>query len=165
MVDATKDVKKMEECIKKIQSAFSLADRDGKKTCDVKELGTVIRSLQFNPSEAQLHQIISECEEDSDLPKGFIGLEKFQAVMLPVMLDPGSHGMVRDTEETIYKAFKALDPENKGYIEADELRKALTSKGEMFSTEEINDLLTAATDMETGHIYYDDYAEILAEDE
>lgn len=37
MADATKDVKRVEELTKKIQAAFSLADRDGKKTCDVRQ--------------------------------------------------------------------------------------------------------------------------------
>ena len=55
----------------------------------------------------------------------------------------------RDNEEKIYRAFlviasltlQALDTERKGYLEPDDLRDMMTSMGEQFSKEEIDEML------------------------
>lgn len=52
---------------------------------------------------------------------------------------------------------QTLDPDNKGYIEADKLRNLLTTHGERFSQEEIDDFLTFASDSESGLMHYEDY--------
>ena len=49
--------------------------------------------------------------------------------------------------------FRTLDPDNKGYIEADKLRNLLTTHGERFSQEEIDDFLTFASDSESGRMH------------
>jgi hypothetical protein len=38
-------------------AAFSVFDREGRLTCDVREIGTVVRSLNINPSEKQLQKV------------------------------------------------------------------------------------------------------------
>ena len=43
-----------------IAHAFKVFDHEGNNTVDVRELGTVVRSLGCCPSEAELHQIILE---------------------------------------------------------------------------------------------------------
>ena len=50
-----------------------------------REVGTIIRSLGCYPSEAELHDMIQEVEEDE--PTGFIRLEKFQPMMARVMIE------------------------------------------------------------------------------
>ena len=52
---------------------------------------------------------------------------------------------------------QTLDPDNKGYIEAEKLRNLLTTHGERFSQEEIDDFLSFASDSETGLMHYEDY--------
>ena len=50
-----------------------------------REVGTIIRSLNCYPSEAELHDMIQEVEEEE--PTGFIRLEKFQPMMARVMME------------------------------------------------------------------------------
>ena len=73
----------------------------------------------------------------------------------------------RDPSDKILKAFQALDTENRGYIEPEELRMHMTRKGEKFSAEEIQDMLSEikdhGQDPETLYIYYEDFAALLAE--
>ena len=52
---------------------------------------------------------------------------------------------------------QTLDPDNKGYIEAEKLRNLLTTHGERFSQEEIDDFLSFASDSESGLMHYEDY--------
>ena len=46
------------------KEAFALFDRDGDGFVSSKELGTVMRSLGQNPSEAELRDIINEVDQD-----------------------------------------------------------------------------------------------------
>ena len=50
-----------------------------------REVGTIIRSLNCYPSEAELHDMIQEVEEEE--PTGFIRLEKFQPMMARVLME------------------------------------------------------------------------------
>lgn len=50
-----------------------------------REMGTIIRSLNCYPSEAELHDMIQEVEEEE--PTGFIRLEKFQPMMARVLME------------------------------------------------------------------------------
>ena len=49
------------------KEAFSLFDKDGDGTITTKELGTVMRSLGQNPTEAELQDMINEVDADGRL--------------------------------------------------------------------------------------------------
>lgn len=49
------------------KEAFSLFDKDGDGTITTKELGTVMRSLGQNPTEAELQDMINEVDADGEV--------------------------------------------------------------------------------------------------
>uniref|UniRef100_A0A8C5ZTX7 EF-hand domain-containing protein n=1 Tax=Marmota marmota marmota TaxID=9994 RepID=A0A8C5ZTX7_MARMA len=49
-----------EEQTAEFKETFSLFDKDGDRTITTKELGTVMRSLRQNPTEAELQDMINE---------------------------------------------------------------------------------------------------------
>lgn len=51
-----------QEQVAEFKEAFSLFDKDGDGTITSKELGTVMRSLGQNPTEAELADMISEVD-------------------------------------------------------------------------------------------------------
>ena len=51
-------------CCTEFKEAFSLFDKDGDGTITTKELGTVMRSLGQNPTEAELQDMINEVDAD-----------------------------------------------------------------------------------------------------
>uniref|UniRef100_A0A286XWI9 EF-hand domain-containing protein n=1 Tax=Cavia porcellus TaxID=10141 RepID=A0A286XWI9_CAVPO len=53
-----------EEQIAEFKEAFPLFDKDGDGTITTKELGTVLRSLGQNPTEAELQDMINEVDAD-----------------------------------------------------------------------------------------------------
>merc|ERR1711956_63712 len=67
-----------EEQIAEFKEAFSLFDKDGDGTITTKELGTVMRSLGQNPTEAELQDMINEVDADGN---GFISAAELRHVM------------------------------------------------------------------------------------
>ena len=59
-----------EEQIAEFKEAFSLFDKDGDGNITTKELGTVMRSLGQNPTEAELQDMINEVDADGELDVG-----------------------------------------------------------------------------------------------
>jgi len=138
-----------------INAAFALFDRDGKKIVDVREIGTIVRHLGICPTEIELRDLITECEEEEgEGTTGFIRFERFERMMSRVLLE---NQYPRDSEEKLLRAFRTLDPNNNGFVEAEKIRTLLTTHGERFSQEEIDDFLHFAVDSETGNLHYEDY--------
>jgi len=84
-----------EEQIAEFKEAFSLFDKDGDGTITTKELGTVMRSLGQNPTEAELQDMINEVDADGngtiDFPE-FCTLMCFGERLGPDGLRPGAKG-------------------------------------------------------------------------
>ena len=100
------------EVQKMIKDAFALFDKDSKGVCDVREVGTVVRHLGICPTEIELRDMITEIEEEE--PTGFIRFEKFERMMSRILLE---NQYPRDSEDKLLRAFRTLDPDNKGYID------------------------------------------------
>jgi Ca2+-binding EF-hand superfamily protein len=143
-------VARKREIFRSIKEGFALFDPEKKGMCDVREIGTIVRHLGINPTEIELRDMITEIEEEE--PTGFIAFERFERMMQRIMLE---NQYPRDSEEKLLRAFRTLDPENKGYVEADKIRTLLTTHGERFSQEEIEDFLHFAVDAESGVLHYE----------
>uniref|UniRef100_A0A8C1VWW1 Calmodulin n=1 Tax=Cyprinus carpio TaxID=7962 RepID=A0A8C1VWW1_CYPCA len=111
---------------RQFKEAFSLFDKDGDGTITTKELGTVMRSLGQNPTEAELQDMINEVDADGN---GTIDFPEFLTMMARKMKDT-------DSEEEIREAFRVFDKDGNGYISAAELRHVMTNLGEKLTDEE-----------------------------
>ncbi|XP_063718716.1 dynein regulatory complex protein 8-like [Symsagittifera roscoffensis] len=145
---------------KKIRSAFEIFDHENNQTIDVRELGTVIRSLDCCPTEGELHDMLTECEEEE--PTGYIKLDRFETMMSRTLME---HKYRPAPEEKIMRALEILDTDRKGYLTVEEISNYVTKEGEPFSQEELDEMLNGAVDSEKGVINYKDYAMKLAVDD
>uniref|UniRef100_A0A8C9L938 EF-hand domain-containing protein n=1 Tax=Pavo cristatus TaxID=9049 RepID=A0A8C9L938_PAVCR len=75
------------------KEAFSLFDKDGDGTITTKELGTVMRSLGQNPTEAELQDMINEVDADGN---GTIDFPEFLTMMARKMKDTDSEEEIRE---------------------------------------------------------------------
>ncbi|KAK9461727.1 calmodulin [Lipomyces oligophaga] len=140
-----------EEQIKDFKEAFALFDRDGDGQITTKELGTVMRSLGQNPSEAELADMINEVDTDNN---GTIDFPEFLTMMARKMKDT-------DSEEEIKEAFRVFDRNNNGYISATELRHVMTSIGERLTDEEVDQMIREADTNNDGRIDYNEFVRIM----
>uniref|UniRef100_G1NFX8 EF-hand calcium binding domain 2 n=1 Tax=Meleagris gallopavo TaxID=9103 RepID=G1NFX8_MELGA len=171
------------EIEKKITEAFEVFDRDGNENVDVREIGSIVRSLGCFPTEAELHELLAKVEEEE--PTGYVHLEKFLPVMTKILLDRSYRPI---PEDVLLHAFEALDEKKSGYITKEELVKHMTEEGvdtpsssnpvafmsayrlehfpgEPFTEEEMEEMLSSALDPETNAVHYRDYISMMIVDE
>ncbi|PVD26761.1 hypothetical protein C0Q70_14439 [Pomacea canaliculata] len=134
-----------EEQIAEFKEAFSLFDKDGDGTITTKELGTVMRSLGQNPTEAELQDMINEVDADGN---GTIDFPEFLTMMARKMKDT-------DSEEEIREAFRVFDKDGNGFISAAELRHVMTSLGEKLTDEEVDEMIREADIDGDGQVNYE----------
>ncbi|KAF5354284.1 hypothetical protein D9756_007224 [Leucocoprinus leucothites] len=137
--------------ITEFKEAFSLFDKDGDGTITTKELGTVMRSLGQNPTEAELQDMINEVDADGN---GTIDFPEFLTMMARKMRDT-------DSEEEIKEAFKVFDKDGNGYISAAELRHVMTNLGEKLSDAEVDEMIREADIDGDGQINYDEFVKMM----
>ncbi|XP_026505299.1 dynein regulatory complex protein 8 [Terrapene carolina triunguis] len=145
---------------KKITDAFEVFDHECNKTVDVREIGTIIRSLGCCPSEGELHDMLAEVEEEE--PTGYIRLEKFLPMMTKVLMERRYRPI---PEDVLLRAFEVLDANKCGHLTKEELVKYMTEEGEPFTQEEMEEMLSAAVDPETNTVRYRDYITMMVVDE
>jgi len=140
-----------EEQIAEFKEAFSLFDKDGDGTITTKELGTVMRSLGQNPTEAELQDMINEVDADGN---GTIDFPEFLTMMARKMKDT-------DSEEEIREAFRVFDKDGNGFISAAELRHVMTNLGEKLTDEEVDEMIREADIDGDGQVNYEEFVTMM----
>merc|ERR1712003_534391 len=100
------------------------------------ELGTVMRSLGQNPTEAELHDMINEVDADGN---GTIDFTEFLSLM----------------------ARKMKDKDNNGFISAAELRHVMTNLGEKLTDEEVDEMIREADIDGDGQVNYEEFVTMM----
>ncbi|XP_006861864.1 PREDICTED: calmodulin-like [Chrysochloris asiatica] len=140
-----------EEQIAEFKEAFPLFYKDGDETITTKELGTVMRSLGQNPTEAELQDMINEVDADGN---GTIGFPVFLTMKARKMKDT-------DNEEEIREAFHVFDKDGSGYISAAELCHMMTNLGEKITDEEVDEMIRKANINGDGQVNYKEFVQMM----
>ncbi|KAG5176201.1 hypothetical protein JKP88DRAFT_282893 [Tribonema minus] len=138
----------------KIQQAFALFDKEKKANINAEDAATALRYLGVYPTEAALKaDILPDLQGgDESAPVSF---DKFEAKVLNMM---ASREWEPDTEDVLLQAFKTLDENGTGSIDANYMRELLLSKGSPFNEKELESFMAGARDHGGGNvIYYEDY--------
>ncbi|KAF1896316.1 hypothetical protein Lal_00018599 [Lupinus albus] len=154
-----------EEQILEIKEAFGLFDKDGDGCITVEELATVIRSLDQNPTEEELQDMINEVDADGN---GTIEFVEFLNLMAKKMKET-------DAEEDLKEAFKVFDKDQNGYISASEvligewlypyafrtLRHVMINLGEKLTDDEVEQMIKEADLDGDGEVNYDEFVKLM----
>lgn len=103
--------------------------------CDILDLVKALGVMLTDENAKLIQDFEGECESEKVQIKDFIGLyEKLAA----------NQKSKEEEEKELTAAFDFFDSENKGYIDADYFKKAITSFGNKLTEEEVNELLSNA---------------------
>lgn len=131
MGESSDDVKREEEIVKareglseeklsEYKDIFSFFDRDGGGTITTVELGQVMRTFGWAPTEGELQELVGEIDQDGN---GCITFNEFVWLMTREIHDG-------DIEEEIREAFRVFDKEGHGFIPVPDLTEVLQKLGE-----------------------------------
>ncbi|MQM13492.1 hypothetical protein Taro_046417 [Colocasia esculenta] len=137
--------------IAEFREAFSLFDKDGDGCITTKELGTVMRTLEQNPTEAELKEMIREVDTDGNETIDFDEFLKLMARKL--------NGT--DSAEELTEAFGVFDKDQDNLISAAELRHVMNNLGERLSNDEIGEMIREADVDGDGQINYDEFVRVM----
>ncbi|KAK6633811.1 hypothetical protein RUM43_001402 [Polyplax serrata] len=140
-----------EEQIAEFREAFNLFDKDGDGNITTKELGTCMRSLGQNPTEAEISDLICEVDVQGT---GLIDFSSFVLIMAKKVKDV-------DNEEELREAFRIFDKEGNGFITAAELRHIMMNLGEKLTEEECDEMIREADVMGDGNINYEEFVTMM----
>jgi len=140
-----------ESQLAEFKEAFALFDKDGDGLLSANEVGTVMRSLGQNPTEAELQDMINEVDQDGS---GTIDFPEFLTLMARKMQDS-------DSEEEIKEAFRVFDKDGNGFISAAELRHVMTNLGEKLTDEEVDEMIREADVDGDGQINYEEFVKMM----
>jgi len=108
-------------------------------------IGTIIRAFGENPTEAQIEQIVNKANQKD----GTISFDE-----LVVIIQDLQANTKKLTISDVEAAFRVFDPTNCGTISAEELKKVLTTFGEILSEEEADELISIVETTADGRINY-----------
>ena len=137
--------------VAEFKEAFSIFDLNGDGLITVEELGTVMRALGQNPTEAELLPMIAQVDKDGD---GTFNFSEFLELMANNMEDI-------DDEEEIREAFRVFDKDGNGFISASELKHVMTNLGEKLTNEEVNEMIKEADIDGDGQINFEEFVAMM----
>ena len=140
-----------EEQIADFKEAFSLFDKDGDGIIRLNELPLLIRSLNQNPTNAEINEMINEIDSEGT---GQIDFPEFISLLARRMKDV-------NPEEELREAFQVFDTEKTGLIISIELKHVISTLGEVFTEEEADQMIKEADPEETGKIRYEDFIKLM----
>ena len=134
----------------KLHASLSIV-RDGGGTITTVELGQVMRTFGWTPTEMELQDMIGVIDQDEN---GCISFDEFVWLMSQDLHD-------EDIEDEIRDAFRVFDREGNGFISATDLQDVLGKIGEKLSQEEVDELIGEADIDGDGNIFYDEFAAMI----
>ncbi|CAB3247081.1 unnamed protein product [Arctia plantaginis] len=137
---------------KKIAEAFEVFDHSGKQVVDVREIGTILRSLGCCPTEAEIQEVILRTENKE--ATGNVPLAYFMPYMAKAMME---HRFYPASAEVLLASFRYFDTEGRGFLTKERFTKLMLEEGEPFTQEEFDEMMQTALDPVTDTVMYEYY--------
>ncbi len=140
-----------ENRLKEYRHAFELFDKDNDGWITATELSQVMRSLNQEPSNREIEEMIAEVDIDGN---GRIDFEEFVILM-------NKRGKESDAEEEIINAFRVFDKDGNGLIGSSELRHIMTTLGDKLTEDEVEMMIREADVDGDGYINYEEFVRMM----
>ena len=138
---------------KELKEAFTMFDRDKDGLINYNELGNVLKSQGFTPSNQELLEMIADVDENED---DKINFEEFLLLMY-------SRLKKADIENELNEAFSVYDKNGSGLISVREFKRIMSALGEKILEEEIDEIIQKVDPKNRGYINYKDLTKIIVD--
>ena len=138
---------------KELKEAFTMFDRDKDGLINYNELGNVLKSQGFTPTNQELLEMIADVDENED---DKINFEEFLILM---------HSRLKkaDIENELNEAFSVYDKNGSGLISVREFKRIMSALGEKILEEEIDEIIQKVDPKNRGYINYKDLTKIIVD--
>lgn len=133
------------EQLEDFNDCFKEVDKDGDGMISSDQLGALLRIMGQNPSQGEIERLTQN---------GSVSFQDFLCIMQ-------TRVNTTDTYEDILRAFKVFDPSGSGYISNFQFRRAMTSYGEQFDDEQVDEMIREAGSDANGNINYTEFVQTL----
>ena len=140
-----------EQQYREYREAFDNFDKGHNGYISIKDLRFIMKSLNQNPSEAELRQILAEVDLDGS---GTIDFNEFCILMQ-------QRSKESEPEEEIIAAFRVFDKDGNGTLGTKELRHIMTSIGDKLTDEEVDQMIDEADIDGDGVINYEEFVRMM----
>ena len=141
------------EQIDQCKRLFDIFDINKDKTISSKELGKVLRSLNLNPSQADLENMVKKTDHTGTGRIEFNDFLKLYSEKIRETI----------TKEDVCRYFAMFDRNNDGRIDPQEFKRVMTTMGEPLTNEEIDFIISEADKDMNGYIDYNEFSDMLLE--
>ena len=138
---------------KELKEAFTMFDRDKDGLINYNELGNVLKSQGFFPTNQELLEMIADVDENGD---DKINFEEFLILM---------HSRLKkaDIENELNEAFSVYDKNGSGLISVREFKRIMSALGDKICEEEIDEIIQKVDPKNRGYINYKDLTKIIVD--
>ncbi|XP_016969658.1 calmodulin [Drosophila rhopaloa] len=133
-----------EDQVKDLEMAFSLFDDQDHKVIPIMQLRDLMRTVAYNPSDAELQDIYADIDTDGS---GELYLSDFLYIM-------SLRYENMTTEDEVIAAFRFFDKNGTGVISESEFRHIMKNLGEQMSDDEVEEIIRDADSDNEGNIDY-----------
>ncbi|KAK3093112.1 hypothetical protein FSP39_011207 [Pinctada imbricata] len=135
---------------------FNKIDTDGNGKLDPNEIRTLLQSLNQNPTEGDVQQLIENYDKNGN---GVMEFEEFVDFLDGYKKDPCTiRNELRD-------AFKVLDQNKDGKVSALELKTVMTMLGEQLTEDQANEMISQADKDGDGQVDYEEFVKLMCPDD
>ena len=126
-----------------VKEVFGLFDRAGTGMVHVEDMGSMLRALQFNPTEAEVGELMASIDVES------VSFAELLTIISSLEADPELDQLLR--------AFAVFDKAGDGYIDVENLKYILTKSAEPLLDDEV-DILLDGVEKVDGRVNYAKFA-------
>ena len=134
-----------------IKEIFMLFDKNSDGFVHTKELGTVVRAINLNPTESEINEMERKVDRDST---GQFNLQSLENLIR-------ERGKDTDTLDDIINAIKVFDQDNDGKIPVEEFKSVMMKMGERMSEAEIMEIISDSELIYNYYIQVVDFAKMI----
>ena len=141
--------------LNEMKAKFSMFDADESGTICLLELGKLLRYLGYNPTEADVQNLLNSVDRDNT--------EKIEFLEFVELMTTKLVTKKKNYNADLERAFTVLDKSKKGFILCDKLSEIVTTVGEKLSAEEASQLISDMDSNKDGKITNEEFMNTMAQ--